>query len=136
MKQRVPIDSRSASLRHHHRRAISFRAQGLTTKGRPFKRHPNFSSAAKRKEFERRRNLSKWNGLVVQRQLAGLTTRGTAPIYKLMRDYSENDSLILAARIDATMAGIGRIFDSLPHAVRAQCVELASHLAAIKRRII
>ena len=69
------------ALRYYHRRAAAFREQGLTTRGRPYRRHPNFRndtrSIVDRARYQRRYWRERARRRSARNIAMGLTTRGT-----------------------------------------------------------
>jgi len=128
---RVPIEKRSAGLRCYHRRALKFTATGLTTKGQPYQRHPNYKIRAERREAVKATNLRSWSRQATSRILDGLTTRGGQRVLRL----KYFDHFILASEIDAAAASVAAVMDDLSGPAQARCVELALHLAKLKKRI-
>jgi len=128
---RVPPENRSAGLRCYHRRALKFAAQGLTTHGKPYQRTPNYKTRAERRDAVNNRNLRSWSRLSVSRLLTGLTTRGGQRVLRL----KYFDSFILASEIEAASASLAKFFNELPTPAQAACLQLANHLAALRRRL-
>lgn len=131
MKMRVPIENRSPQLRGHHRRAFDFALLGLTSKGQPFKRHPNYPTSEARLAAQRARGLEKWKARAKAQKIYALNTRGTRAKYK----NALADVRYLLAEVNAVAASLAKVFENLSPVAQAQCVELAGHLAAIKRRL-
>ena len=131
MKQRVPIDRRSPQLRGHHRRAFAYALRGLNSKGQPFKRHPNCKSEAERRQMQQARNLKNWRARAKAQKIYALNTRGTRAKYK----NALNEVRMLMAEIDALAGSLAAAFEHLSPLMQAQALQLATHLAAIKRRL-
>ena len=131
MKMRVPENKRSAGLRHWHRRAMEYRASGLTTKGKPFLRHPNYASHQLALLAASDRNLASWSRRSVSRILDDLTTRSGRRVLRL-RYF---DSFILASEIEAVVNSLNIFFNELPNPAQAAALDLANHLAILKRRL-
>ena len=131
MKVHVPAPDRSAGLRCYHKRAILFRARGLNSRGKPYRRTPNFETLGERIDAVRKRNLNSWSRRSVSRILDGLTTRGGLRVLRL----KYFDSFILASEIDAAALALDKAFKRLPPAAAAACIQLASSLAALRRRL-
>jgi len=74
-----------AAVRKEERRAayyeqrVDWLRQGLTSKGQPFRRTPNYLLAEERLEARRQRGRAAWQRRADRLAAQGLTTRGTAP---------------------------------------------------------
>ena len=128
---RVPPENRSAGLRCYHRRALEFRVLGLTCKGKPYRRTPNYKIRAERRDAVNARNLLWITRRNVSRIVDGLTTRGGQRVLRL----KYFDSFILASEIDAAVKSLDAFFKELPTPAQAACLQLANHLAALRRRL-
>lgn len=131
MKARVPSSARSAGWRAYHKRAIQFRARGLTSRGMPYLRTPNYQTRAAALDAARERNLRSWSRLAVSRIINGLTTRGGRRVLRL----KYFDSFLLATEIDAAAASLDIAFPQLPTSVQPACLRLAESFAALRRRL-
>jgi len=105
--------------------------QGKTSKGTPFKRHPNCKSDEERKQMQKARNKKNWHARAKAQKVYALNTRGIRAKYK----NALNDVRVLRSEIDALAASLAEAFNYLSPMMQAQALQLATHLAAIKRRI-
>lgn len=62
---------------------VNQRLAGLTARGQPFRRTPNFLTAEERLAARRERGLKAWRKRSEKLTRAGLTTRGTVRVYGL-----------------------------------------------------
>lgn len=131
MKQRVPLEHRSASLRYWHRRALEFGRRGLTTHGTRRKRRRNHSTARERRNAERQRSLNRYRALALDNLLAGLTSRGGPRILTLRH----LERVLLDAQIVGLANRLAECYGELPPPAQAQVLQLAHHLADLRRKL-
>ena len=90
--QDSPGTAAAAYLRYYYRRKERFGLAGLTTRGKPYRRHPPLAPE-ERPEHYRRQGLAKYHRRAARRLALELTTRGTprkiglrSPLETLYRD--------------------------------------------------
>jgi hypothetical protein len=131
MKQFVPFEQRSASLKSWHKRAQLFRLAGKTTHGKRRQRRV-YRTESDRQEAERKRSLDRYYERALANHLEGKTTRGVARVYRL----NKMDRLILSAEFDGLAAVLAECFPQLPPKAQAKVVELAGRLAELKGKVV
>ena len=122
----------SPQLAWYRRKSDGFKAQGLTSNGKRYKRNPNARNLTVRLEMRRLRGLQAWNLRVSRLRKIGLTTRGKKRIYAVRR----GDAIILKSQIESLARSISKVFPAMPNEIKSQIIELESALAGISKQII
>jgi hypothetical protein len=123
---------KSISLRSYHKRAAVFKALGLNSRGREYKRRPNLTPEG-RAEHYRRVNREKWHRLCQRRADQGLTSRGGQRIYKIT--FPVDDLALLECEADLLGQQLARVFESLPPAAQARVIEMGHAMGSLKKRL-
>jgi hypothetical protein len=122
----------NASLRSYHKRAALFKALGLNSRGREYKRRKNLKPEERAAHYQRA-NLVKWHRLSQRRFHAGLTSRGGKRIYTIVLPVAD------MARLDSEIELLGHelasIYDSLPPTAQARVIALGRSISNLKTRI-
>jgi hypothetical protein len=90
-------------LEYYRQRRDGFMAAGLRSDGKPRRRR--VMTDDERADLRRERNLAKWQRRAERLATAGLTTRGTAPVYRTRKRLSEMELAYAALKADMEQAG-------------------------------